>query len=94
MSSPTQYRKKQIVIEAMLWDGNNYVDIVKWAGGDNIMPGGDAPVTEPDWKLAINTLEGTMTAEVGDYIIKGVKGEFYPCKPDIFKLTYEEFYEN
>jgi hypothetical protein len=38
----------------------------------------------------IFTLEGTMRADIGDYIIRGVEGEFYPCKPDIFKLTYEE----
>jgi hypothetical protein len=43
-----------------------------------------------DWNLSINTLEGEMTGEIGDYIIKGIQGEFYPCKPDIFKATYEE----
>lgn len=44
--------------------------------------------------IAINTLEGTMKAGYGDYIIKGVKGEFYPCKPDIFLATYEEVIED
>ena len=41
-------------------------------------------------ELRIGTLEGTMTAQLGDYIIRGVNGEFYPCKPDIFEKTYEE----
>jgi hypothetical protein len=40
--------------------------------------------------VVIETLEGNMTADKGDYIIKGIKGEFYPCKPDIFELTYEK----
>lgn len=44
-------------------------------------------------KLKIKTLEGVMTADIGDYIIKGVNGEFYPCKPDIFEKTYEEVKE-
>lgn len=52
----------------------------------------------PQWikkeeKIEIKTLEGTMTANIGDYIIKGVNGEFYPCKPDIFDKTYEEVKE-
>ena len=44
-----------------------------------------------DQELRIQTLEGSMIASVGDYIIKGVKGEFYPCKPDIFEMTYEKY---
>lgn len=44
--------------------------------------------------IAIDTLEGTMIVDYGDYIIKGVKGEFYPCKPDIFEQTYEEVIED
>ena len=76
-----KYRKKPVVIEAVQWTGNNLPDIIpfakeaidKWDGTD----------------LYINTLEGTMTASVNDYIIKGIKGEFYPCKPDIFEQTYE-----
>ena len=46
-----------------------------------------------DPKIIIETLEGTMYASLGDYIIKGVKGEFYPCKPEIFKETYEKLME-
>lgn len=44
--------------------------------------------------MKIETLEGVMTADIGDYIIKGVKGECYPCKPDIFHMTYEEISED
>ena len=44
--------------------------------------------------IEIDTLEGTMRANLGDYIIKGIQGEFYPCKPDIFKATYEEIKQN
>ena len=84
-----QYRKKPVEIEAMLLDGNatQQQAVLDWV---NSHEGGDA---EPDLYLggmAIHTLEGTMHAAVGDYIIKGVQGEFYPCKPDIFHETYEE----
>lgn len=86
-----KYRKKPVVIEAMIWDGNNYTDFLKFTGfKPNHVLMGYHDVRHPDWKLTIPTLEGNMTADVGDYIIKGVKGEFYPCKPDVFKLTYEE----
>lgn len=78
-----QYRKKPVVIEAIKFDGNNFpmichfVDFKTTVG----LKGG---------KVLIKTLEGIMMADEGDYIIKGVRGEFYPCKPDIFKATYEE----
>lgn len=45
---------------------------------------------EDDYSLGIPTLEGIMQASIGDYIIKGIRGEYYPCKPDIFKVTYDE----
>lgn len=79
-----KYRKKPVVIEAMLFDGtlSNAQEIAKWAGHPFDWSG------SPD-VLMIPTLEGTMTACEGDYIIKGVQGEFYPCKPDIFEATYE-----
>lgn len=86
-----QYRKKPVVIEAIQYTGHNDWDITQWAG-KQIIP---SPVLEPtDYNptgayLQIHTLEGVMTAIVGDYIIKGFKGEFYPCKPDIFEATYE-----
>lgn len=90
-------RKKPVVVEAMQWTGENHREmfdfltdykkqdefITVW--GDNFyidhekVKGG----------LIIRTLEGAYTANIGDYIIKGVQGEFYPCKPDIFEKTYE-----
>ena len=76
-----RYRKKPVVIEAVQWLYTNTDEIVKFAGNDvDTMHGG----------LIIHTLEGDMRASVGDYIVKGVNGEFYPCKPDIFELTYEK----
>ena len=74
-----RYRKKPVVIEALQWDGENigaicsFVDRCKYVDGC----------------LYIYTLEGVMQASVGDYIVKGVDGEFYPCKPGIFEKTYE-----
>ena len=70
--------------EAVQWlnTEDSYVEILQWAGQTNVQMGQGS-------KLAINTLEGVMTAAKGDWIIRGVKGEFYPCKPDIFAATYE-----
>ena len=78
----TKYRKKPVVIEAILWDGYNVKEIIAFIG--DTMASFDA-----SGEMKIRTLEGTMTAQAGDYIIKGVQGEFYPCKPDIFEQTYE-----
>ena len=86
-----KYCKKPVVIEAIEYTGRNEFEIEKWAGKAVF----HSPVLEPTEDnpdgsyLQIKTLEGIMTAIPGDYIIKGVKGEFYPCKPDIFELTYE-----
>ncbi len=77
-----QYRKKPVVIEAMQYNGNA-ADIITWAQQNH------QTITGGFGELQILTLEGTMTAITGDWIIKGVKGEFYPCKPDIFEATYE-----
>jgi hypothetical protein len=75
------FRKKPVVIEAIQYTGNNYKEVaefmqrtVTWFEGES---------------LEIKTLEGVMTAGIGDWIIKGIKGEFYPCKDDIFRRTYE-----
>ena len=84
-----KYRKKPVVIEAV-----QVTD--EWFDRDH--PNPLHPIGSPDRPLVINprlrvieigTLEGTMVANVGDWIITGVKGERYPCKPDIFELTYE-----
>lgn len=79
-----KYRKKPVVIEAEVWTGDNTTEILKHCHRCYSYKKGEKPV------LVINTLEGTMTASIGDYIIKGIEGEFYACKPDIFRLTYDE----
>ena len=76
-----KYRKKPVVIEAMQFYGDSTELILVFGQGKIRQVAQDC--------LAIGTLEGTMHARLGDYIIKGVAGEFYPCKPDIFIATYE-----
>lgn len=76
-----QYRKKPVVIEAIKYSPENFHLCLKFGNGN---------IKVTLHGLSITTLEGKMLAKVGDYIIKGVKGEFYPVKPDIFKATYEE----
>ena len=77
------YRKKPVVIEAVRFTGVNQGLIAEWVGAP--LPG----MTGPDAAIEIHTLEGTMTARKGDWVIKGVKGEFYPCKDEVFRATYE-----
>lgn len=79
-----KYRKKPVVVEAVQWDGDNDVEIHEFIGED-CFTFHESPFPE----LRIHTLEGVMIASEGDYIIKGVQGEFYPCKPSIFDETYE-----
>ena len=78
------------MIEAVQWTGDNFEEIQKMLinADENrvIMP----HPNEDDDSLLIVTLEGEMRADKGDYIIKGVQGEFYPCKPEIFEQTYEK----
>ena len=81
-----KYRKKPVVVEAVQWDGKNRKEIRAWAGNVVFVNYADSS----DKNLYIETLEGQMVARIGDWIIKGIKGEFYPCKPDIFEATYEE----
>ena len=93
------YRKKPVEIEAMQWDGTapGATAVIDWVLSNDgtatytcsdpdrcAATGGDTPHA-----IAIRTLEGTMRADLGDWIIRGVKGEFYPCKPDVFAATYE-----
>jgi len=82
-----KYRKKPIEIEAqqLLDDLRNHIALVQWIKGN----GGEAYVSPLGSHITIVTLEGDMRADLGDWIIRGVKGEFYPCKPDIFEATYE-----
>jgi hypothetical protein len=77
-----KFRKKPVVIDAVLYTGLN-------AGEINDFVGGARPLSVEGDGIGITTLEGVMKANHGDWIIKGVKGEFYPCKPDIFHMTYE-----
>lgn len=85
MSEPQKYRKKPVVIEAMLYTGENWVEVATWLRTSS-RPIGQSSKRE----VVIHTLEGDMLASPGDYIIRGVQGEFYPCKPDIFEQTYEK----
>lgn len=80
-----KYRKKPIEIEAIRLDGTNTFDdmCTAWA------PKFQRVANFNCGCLTIHTLEGIMTASEGDWIIKGVKDEFYPCKPDIFEATYD-----
>ena len=88
MSTPNptaeRWRKKPVEIEAMVYDGENWAEIAQWLRAHEVKIG-----CTSTGKASIPTLEGTIYASPGDYIIRGVQGEFYPCKPDIFKQTYE-----
>ena len=81
---PNKYRKRPVVVEAIQWTGKNYKDIQAFAGIKIVHYFQEAEV------LMVRTLEGDMFASRGDYIVKGIRGEFYPCKPDVFQETYEE----
>ena len=81
-----KYRKKPVTIDAIKWTGNNKFDMFRFMRFNYYIDEND--------DLIIETLEGNMKADIGDYIIKGVNGEFYPCKPDIFHKTYEKVKEN
>ena len=84
----TQFRKKPIEVEAYQFDNRITNRVPYWlsrARADGLV----SVQTHPTLKMTIKTLEGEMTASEGDWIIKGVKGELYPCKPDIFEQTYE-----
>jgi hypothetical protein len=91
-----KYRKKPVEIEAVKWTGDNHREMFNFLGGKNddyITPIGTnfyIDWTKIEGGLIIKTLEGEHIATIGDYIIKGVKGEYYPCKPDIFEITYEK----
>lgn len=103
MSTNSLYRKKPIEVEAMRFpdSGPEQHLVAKWVeqnGGKlNLYNGltqhGIQTSTDANWHWingSIDTLEGTMNVHIGDYVIKGIKGEFYPCKPDIFEATYDK----
>lgn len=80
-----KYRKKPVVVDVVRYNGKNKVEIQLFM---------NMYLDETSRGLKIPTLEGDVFASVGDYIIKGVEGEFYPCKPDIFEKTYEMVGDN
>ena len=88
-----KYRKIPIIVEAIRWNGINLDEIKAFVGKSLIYE-----IIDDAWKagksspyviMKIKTLEGYMNVSINDFIIKGVNGEFYPCKPDIFEKTYE-----
>ena len=85
-----KYRKKPIVIEAVRWDGNKISEVTEWTKEALAKsPSQIGSFFRMGHSVSIHTLEGTMMASPGDYIIRGVNGELYPCKPDIFEKSYE-----
>lgn len=90
---PMKFVKKPVIVEAMRFKvGRTFCngdEIARWCGGrfnyDTTIDGG--PYSR--YSISIPTLEGVMTARPGDLVIRGVAGEFYPCKPDIFEETYK-----
>jgi len=78
-----KFRKKPVIIKAIQWKGNNFNELEEFGSQDKI-------TSNSDGTLTIETLEGNHTAKKGDWIIQGIQGELYPCKPDIFEETYEE----
>ena len=94
-----KYRKKPVVIEARQLTPETAEEIGAWCGA---MPCKHESYSSYLWGWALNinertlripTLEGDMSANVGDWVIQGIAGEFYPCKPDIFEMTYERVEE-
>ena len=82
---PKQYAKKPVAIEAIQLTDKNHSEIIQWLSSYNV-----ESYTLNSSEFYVKTLEGDMKANIGDYIIKGVKNEFYPCREDIFKMTYDK----
>lgn len=80
-----RYKKKPVEIEAVQWTGENLEEVIAFCKFVKLAREGRGAIN-----LYISTFEGIYACSKGDYIIKGIAGEFYPCKPDIFKATYEE----
>ncbi len=82
-----RFRKKPVIVDAWVWDETKSLfNIIGCTSGSS---SGHTKRPDEMTSLRIHTLEGSMSVDKGDYIIKGVKGEYYPCKPDIFAMTYE-----
>lgn len=80
------FRKKPVIIAAFYWDGVSVDELDAWS---EQWPSAHWPFYSDGEDILVRTLEGEMRANPGDWIIRGVQGEFYPCKPDIFEATYE-----
>ena len=87
MIQPQTFRKKPVQIEAIQWTGENTHVLIEWLGES--FYGLDGSKALNTLKIEIVTLEGRIFASISDWVIKGVKGEFYPCRDDIFRATYE-----
>jgi hypothetical protein len=86
MSGVQTYIKKPVAIQAIQWTGMNLKQVIEFIG---LHPSA-SKWTWDEYELKIFTMEGPLRATIGDFIIRGIKGEFYPCKPDIFEATYEQ----
>ena len=88
-----RYKTKPCEIEAIQWDGSNQKEVMDFVGESLIYYSLNLDTSWNDDKpyvyMAVMTLEGRMRMSKGDYIIKGLRGEFYPCKPDVFEKKYE-----
>ena len=103
MNTPQKYRKKPVVIDAMKCDRDSLIDAYQWVERETIgsfepmaviegrepCPASGVSIDPRDGRMMIATLEGFHHVNLGDFIIKGVKGEFYPCKPGPFADTFE-----
>ena len=105
MTTPTRFRKRPVVIEVMrlVGDATSWHAVYQWIKRNTLgsfepmdviegrkpYPASGVSIDPRDGRIIISTLEGLHWADPGDFIIRGVKGEFYPCKPDIFEATYE-----
>ena len=87
-----KFRKKPVVIDAIQLhkDGRNVQECYDFVGAKGNFPECGMGIDPQDGIFKITTLEGVMIADLDDYIIKGIKGEFYPCKPDIFESSYDK----
>lgn len=96
MNGPRRFRKRPVDIDAMQWDGTpeSATSIIDWvldgAGTARLICDEGCEGTAGTHYIGVDTLDGTMMASAGDWVVCGVIGEFYPCKPDVFAVTYEE----
>jgi hypothetical protein len=93
MTSPAQYRKRPIVIEAVQWTGDNFGEVDAFAGGNFLITDGEDRANSEDPESTATFYDRLHSTRVlvydGDWIINGIQGEFYPCRPDVFAATYE-----